>query len=139
MSDVNRAFTVNIYAAISLFHSAKNQRAVLFGFNVDCALNIGINNRAAVLNAQAVNLAVFIYSTNTTAGRFKVNGITGINVTDVVSSAYNIAVSGNIYFSTSNTAQRKVYVITGCLLQSYIACCVGTDEAAFIQRYLHSL
>ena len=139
----NRAFAVNIYAAFGLLNSTKYKRAVLYGFDVDGVLNIGINNRAAVFNAQP-----FIISANT-AGRNKVNRIAGVDVADVVRLAYNIAVSGNINISASYAAQRKVNSVIYSLLQFNVACCIGADETVnhfagssifnIIKRYLYSL
>ena len=137
MSDVNRAFTVNIYAASILFHRAKNQRAVLFSFNVDCILNIGINNRAAVFNTQP-----FSSCANTAASRNKVNRVAGVDVADVVCFTYNIAVSGNINISARYAAQRKVnnfIRIFKNLLQFNVACRVSADVAVVGKRYLHCL
>ena len=133
----NRAFTVNIYAASSLFHLAKNKRAVLFSFNVDCILNIGINNRAAVFNTQP-----FSSCTNAAASRNKVNSIAGVDVADVVCFTYNIAVSGNINISARYAAQRKVnnfIRIFKNLLQFNVACRVSADVAVVGKRYLYCL
>ena len=58
----NRAFAFNRYTAFGLLNSTKDERAVLYGFNADSVLNIGINNRAAVFNAQ-----IFTISANTAA------------------------------------------------------------------------
>ena len=131
----NRAFAFNRYAAFGLLNSTKDKRAVLYGFNADGVLNIGINNRAAVFNTQP-----FSSCANTAASRNKVNSIAGVDVADVVCSAYDIAVCGDINISARYTAQRKVNSVIYSLLQFNVACCIGADVTIVtVKRYLHCL
>ena len=129
----NRAFAFNRYAAFGLLNSTKDKRAVLYGFNIDSILNIGINNRAAVFNTQPFS------SCANTAGRNKVNRVAGIDVADIVRLAYNIAVRGNINISARYAAQRKVNSVIYSLLQLNVARRVSADVAVVGKRYLHCL
>ena len=129
----NRAFAFNRYAAFGLLNSTKDKRAVLYGFNADGVLNIGINNRAAVFNTQPFS------SCANTAGRNKVNRVAGVDVADIVRLAYNIAVSCNINISARYAAQRKVNSVIYSLLQLNVARRVSADVAVVGKRYLHCL